>query len=183
MYYVREGVVNTYAMTFVVPVPANIADLEFSWQSLVGHPVRIHEKIFSYNRKSNIVHTNCDFSAGLMFNYLALGCLFEAKKFVLSPFFFLFFFTYMLRALPLQTEAYSYPVKENRVLGKKLLSSFMRSFFKRLSFFNVFRHKRNHDSRIRVSASLKSIETGLPRVRESKTFPPAINETQQCGTK
>ncbi|RLU14794.1 hypothetical protein DMN91_012681 [Ooceraea biroi] len=39
LYYVREGVVNTYAMNFVVPVPANIADLEFSWQSLVGHPL------------------------------------------------------------------------------------------------------------------------------------------------
>ncbi|XP_018303254.1 tyrosine-protein kinase Drl [Mycetomoellerius zeteki] len=40
LYYVREGVVNTYAMNFVVPVPANIADLEFSWQSLVGHPMQ-----------------------------------------------------------------------------------------------------------------------------------------------
>lgn len=39
LYYVREGVVNTYAMNFVVPVPANIADLEFSWQSLAGHPL------------------------------------------------------------------------------------------------------------------------------------------------
>ncbi|XP_048514109.1 tyrosine-protein kinase Drl isoform X2 [Athalia rosae] len=39
LFYVREGVVNTYAMTFVVPVPANIADLEFSWQSLAGHPL------------------------------------------------------------------------------------------------------------------------------------------------
>ncbi|XP_043257578.1 tyrosine-protein kinase Drl-like [Colletes gigas] len=39
LYYVREGVVNTYAMNFVVPVPASIADLEFSWQSLVGHPL------------------------------------------------------------------------------------------------------------------------------------------------
>ncbi|XP_031830445.1 tyrosine-protein kinase Dnt [Nomia melanderi] len=39
LYYVREGVVNTYAMNFVVPVPANIAELEFSWQSLVGHPL------------------------------------------------------------------------------------------------------------------------------------------------
>lgn len=38
----REGVVNTYAMNFVVPVPANIADLEFSWQSLAGHPVRTY---------------------------------------------------------------------------------------------------------------------------------------------
>ncbi|XP_034183412.1 tyrosine-protein kinase Dnt isoform X1 [Osmia lignaria lignaria] len=39
LYYVREGVVNTYAMNFVVPVPSNIADLEFSWQSLAGHPL------------------------------------------------------------------------------------------------------------------------------------------------
>ncbi|XP_046818963.1 tyrosine-protein kinase Drl-like isoform X2 [Vespa velutina] len=39
LYYVREGVVNAYAMNFVVPVPANIADLEFSWQSLAGHPL------------------------------------------------------------------------------------------------------------------------------------------------
>lgn len=30
---------NAYAMSFVVPVPANIADLEFSWQSLAGIPV------------------------------------------------------------------------------------------------------------------------------------------------
>lgn len=41
LFYVREGVVNTYAMNFVVPVPANIADLEFSWQSLAGHPVSL----------------------------------------------------------------------------------------------------------------------------------------------
>ncbi|XP_017758348.1 PREDICTED: tyrosine-protein kinase Drl-like [Eufriesea mexicana] len=39
LYYVREGVVNKYAMNFVVPVPAYIADLEFSWQSLAGHPL------------------------------------------------------------------------------------------------------------------------------------------------
>ncbi|XP_043494510.1 tyrosine-protein kinase Drl isoform X1 [Polistes fuscatus] len=39
LYYVREGVVNAYAMNFVVPVQANIADLEFSWQSLAGHPL------------------------------------------------------------------------------------------------------------------------------------------------
>ncbi|XP_074101998.1 tyrosine-protein kinase Dnt isoform X1 [Cotesia typhae] len=39
LYYVREGVVNAYAMSFVVPVPANIADLEFSWKSLAGIPL------------------------------------------------------------------------------------------------------------------------------------------------
>ncbi|CAK9823931.1 Tyrosine-protein kinase Dnt [Anthophora retusa] len=39
LYYVREGVVNTYAMNFVVPVHADITDLEFSWQSLAGQPL------------------------------------------------------------------------------------------------------------------------------------------------
>ncbi|KAL2722661.1 Tyrosine-protein kinase Drl [Vespula squamosa] len=32
-------------MNFVVPVPANIADLEFSWQSLAGHPAYRWENI------------------------------------------------------------------------------------------------------------------------------------------
>ncbi|GLV43123.1 derailed [Carabus blaptoides fortunei] len=38
LFYVRDGVVNTYAMNFVVLVPAHISDLEFSWQSLTKHP-------------------------------------------------------------------------------------------------------------------------------------------------
>lgn len=40
LFYVRNGVVNSYAMIFVVPVPANMYDLEFSWQSLTEYPVR-----------------------------------------------------------------------------------------------------------------------------------------------
>jgi len=39
LYYVRDGVVNTYAMNFEVPVPANIGELEFCWQSLTRHSV------------------------------------------------------------------------------------------------------------------------------------------------
>ncbi|KAJ2940622.1 hypothetical protein O0L34_g14727 [Tuta absoluta] len=39
LYYVREGVVNTYATGFIVPVPAHIADLEFMWQSLGRRPL------------------------------------------------------------------------------------------------------------------------------------------------
>ncbi|XP_049803698.1 tyrosine-protein kinase Dnt-like [Schistocerca nitens] len=39
LFYVREGVVNTYAMNFVVPVPAHISDLVFSWQSLAKNPL------------------------------------------------------------------------------------------------------------------------------------------------
>ncbi|XP_050520450.1 tyrosine-protein kinase Dnt-like [Daktulosphaira vitifoliae] len=37
LYYVRDGVVNTYAMNFEVPVSASINELEFCWQSLTRH--------------------------------------------------------------------------------------------------------------------------------------------------
>lgn len=30
---------NTYAMNFVVMIPSNISDLQFSWQSLTKNPV------------------------------------------------------------------------------------------------------------------------------------------------
>ncbi|KAJ9592192.1 hypothetical protein L9F63_001308, partial [Diploptera punctata] len=39
LFYVREGVINEYALNFVVPVPAHINDLHFTWQSLVGRPL------------------------------------------------------------------------------------------------------------------------------------------------
>lgn len=39
LFYVRDGVVNNYAMMFVIPVNANIYDLEFSWQRLTHYPV------------------------------------------------------------------------------------------------------------------------------------------------
>lgn len=41
LFYVREGVINEYALNFVVPVPAHINDLHFTWQSLAGRPVSI----------------------------------------------------------------------------------------------------------------------------------------------
>jgi len=41
LFYVREGVINDYALNFVVPVPAHINDLHFTWQSLAGRPVSI----------------------------------------------------------------------------------------------------------------------------------------------
>ncbi|XP_022915557.2 tyrosine-protein kinase Dnt-like [Onthophagus taurus] len=37
--YVKEGVVNTYALNFVMQVPANISDLQFSWQRLTKYPL------------------------------------------------------------------------------------------------------------------------------------------------
>lgn len=35
----RDGQVNEYALHFVVPVPANVKDIAFTWQSLAGRPL------------------------------------------------------------------------------------------------------------------------------------------------
>ncbi|KAM8713893.1 hypothetical protein ACLKA7_014107 [Drosophila subpalustris] len=40
LFYVHEGAINTYAMHFTVPVPADVHELEFSWQSLIAYPLR-----------------------------------------------------------------------------------------------------------------------------------------------
>ncbi|XP_037957913.1 tyrosine-protein kinase Drl [Teleopsis dalmanni] len=37
LYYVRDGQVNDYALNFAVPVPANVSDISFTWQSLAHH--------------------------------------------------------------------------------------------------------------------------------------------------
>lgn len=42
LFYVHEGAINTYAMHFTVPVPADVHELEFSWQSLIAYPVSYH---------------------------------------------------------------------------------------------------------------------------------------------
>lgn len=39
MFYVREGVINEYAIKFVVPVPAQVHKLHFTWENLAGRPV------------------------------------------------------------------------------------------------------------------------------------------------
>ncbi|XP_075151484.1 derailed [Haematobia irritans] len=39
LYYVREGQVNDYALNFAVPVPANINEISFTWQSLAHNPL------------------------------------------------------------------------------------------------------------------------------------------------
>lgn len=41
LYYVREGVINEYALNFVVPVPAKIDSLHFTWESLADKSVSI----------------------------------------------------------------------------------------------------------------------------------------------
>lgn len=44
LFYVHEGAINTYAMHFTVPVPADVHELEFSWQSLIAYPVSNQEQ-------------------------------------------------------------------------------------------------------------------------------------------
>ncbi|XP_012286576.1 tyrosine-protein kinase Dnt [Orussus abietinus] len=39
LFYVREGVINEYAFKFVVPVPAQVHKLHFTWENLAGRPL------------------------------------------------------------------------------------------------------------------------------------------------
>ncbi|XP_014230078.1 tyrosine-protein kinase Dnt-like [Trichogramma pretiosum] len=39
LFYVREGVINEYAIKFVVPVPAKLDKLHFTWENLAGRPL------------------------------------------------------------------------------------------------------------------------------------------------
>ena len=39
IHYLQEGVINEYAMSYVVPIRANISSVNFHWQSLVRRPV------------------------------------------------------------------------------------------------------------------------------------------------
>lgn len=41
LFYVREGVVNEYAIKFVVPVPAQVQKLHFTWENFEGEPVSV----------------------------------------------------------------------------------------------------------------------------------------------
>ncbi|CAG0898927.1 unnamed protein product [Darwinula stevensoni] len=41
IHYVREGVLNTYASSFVVTVPGNVSKLVFSWENTSQKPVRL----------------------------------------------------------------------------------------------------------------------------------------------
>lgn len=39
LFYVREGVVNKYAIKFVVTIPAQVHKIHFTWENLSGRPV------------------------------------------------------------------------------------------------------------------------------------------------
>lgn len=41
LYYVRDGVINNYALAFVVAVPSNIDSLHFTWEGLPSKPVSL----------------------------------------------------------------------------------------------------------------------------------------------
>ena len=62
LYYVREGVINEYALNFVVPVPAHIGELHFSWQSLADSPVSTRvmkvESVSVWKDKKKITHVS-----------------------------------------------------------------------------------------------------------------------------
>jgi RYK receptor-like tyrosine kinase len=41
LFYVRDGVINEYAIKFVVPVPAQVQKLHFTWENMENVPVSI----------------------------------------------------------------------------------------------------------------------------------------------
>lgn len=49
LFYVREGMVNEYAIKFVVPVPAQIHKLHFTWENLAGRPVSFRSETIRIN--------------------------------------------------------------------------------------------------------------------------------------
>lgn len=73
LFYVHEGAINTYAMHFTVPVPADVHELEFSWQSLIAYPVSYHRLCYRSSLPfiSNLICTP-------LTDYLLLLLLFSA---------------------------------------------------------------------------------------------------------
>lgn len=41
LFYVRDGAINDYAMSFVIPMKTGVDDLQFSWQSRTTYPVSL----------------------------------------------------------------------------------------------------------------------------------------------
>lgn len=62
LYYIRDGVLNQYALKFNVPIPANVSDLNFTWRSLAPRTVslvflisRAAPEIYSSNSPPHVV--------------------------------------------------------------------------------------------------------------------------------
>ena len=48
----REGVINEYAIKFVVPVPAQVHKLHFTWENLAGRPVSFNNGPLSHSSRA-----------------------------------------------------------------------------------------------------------------------------------
>jgi WIF domain len=49
LYYIRDGVLNQYALKFNVPIPANVSDLNFTWRSLTTRTVSVSLSLFCFS--------------------------------------------------------------------------------------------------------------------------------------
>lgn len=57
LFYVRDGIINNYALNFIVPIPSKLNLIHFTWESLANRPV---STIANYTSKKNysIIYTN-----------------------------------------------------------------------------------------------------------------------------
>ena len=49
LYYVRDGIINNYALSFNMPINANIDEIYFTWQSLRDNP-QVRDAPFVMNK-------------------------------------------------------------------------------------------------------------------------------------
>jgi WIF domain len=56
LYYIRDGVLNQYALKFNVPIPANVSDLNFTWRSLTTRPVSLSFAFLICGARSKFIH-------------------------------------------------------------------------------------------------------------------------------
>ncbi|KAL5005370.1 hypothetical protein ScPMuIL_018826 [Solemya velum] len=46
LYYVRNGIINNYALSFNLPIPAHISEIYFTWESLRQSPAMYYSMKF-----------------------------------------------------------------------------------------------------------------------------------------
>ncbi|KXJ74262.1 hypothetical protein RP20_CCG014042 [Aedes albopictus] len=52
LFYVRDGAINDYAISFVVPMKTGTDDLQFSWQSRTSYPATVVPKLDTESRRT-----------------------------------------------------------------------------------------------------------------------------------
>ena len=55
LYYIRDGAINDYALTFVLPVKADINDIYFDWQTV--HDSATETKVIAI--ASSVIYLKC----------------------------------------------------------------------------------------------------------------------------